>query len=323
MPVITQVYDAAHKYGLDNMGVSASLIAAAQAIEGSLIKQTNSWGEGPMTVGQPGTMTLDSSGGFTTEITLVYNDTQNGTITFLGLYKTGTNELLASSAGSVAFSTATWTTATQPQNALFGDDIIYGNSFNNILKGFGGSDRIDGGGGTDTAYFEGFSSQYNIAVSGNAKTVTGAGGTDTLLNIERIQFDDKAIAYDITGTGGQAYRLYQAAFNRAPDAAGLGFQMWAMDTVGWSLNQVGQGFIDSPEFTRTYGNLSNRDFVTQLYANVLHRAPDTAGLKFHTDLLDAGTITRATDLIGFSESPENQAALIGVIGNGFAYTPHA
>ena len=95
-----------------------------------------------------------------------------------------------------------------------------------------------------------------------------------------------------------------------------------MDAAGLSLTQVAQGFIDSPEFSAAYGSLSNSDFVTQLYANVLHRAPDAAGLKFHVDLLNAGNISRAQDLVGFSESTENQAALIGIIGNGFAYIPH-
>jgi serralysin len=98
--------------------------------------------------------------------------------------------------------------------------------------------------------------------------------------------------------------------------------MWAMETAGFSPNQVAQGLINSHEFVRSYGLLNNGDFVTQLYAIVRHRAPDSAGLKFHTDLLDAGTISRAQDLVGFSESPENQAALIGIIGNGFTYIPH-
>lgn len=185
------------------------------------------------------------------------------------------------------------------------------------------SHAIDGGAGLDTVSLAGGRASYQIKQVGAGFTVTdGSAVVNTLVNVERITFADAAIALDTDGSGGQAYRLYQAAFNRAPDSAGLGFQMWAMDTVGWSLTQVAQGFIDSPEFVKTYGALSNHDFVVQLYANVLHRSPDDAGLKFHTDLLDAHTISRATDLVGFSESPENQAALIGVIGNGFTYTPY-
>jgi serralysin len=53
---------------------------------------------------------------------------------------------------------------------------------------------------------------------------------------------------------------------------------------------------------------------------VLHRAPDAGGLAYHTGNLDSGGNSRAQVLVGFSESPENQAALIGVIQGGMAYS---
>jgi hypothetical protein len=205
-----------------------------------------------------------------------------------------------------------------------GSTIAGGAAAETIYSGRG-NDTVDGGAGLDRMVFAGHRADYTIT-----RTETGfrvadrlaIDGTDTLANVERIAFADASVALDTGGSGGQAYRLYQAAFHRAPDADGLGFQMWAMDAAGFSLTQVAQGFIDSPEFAATYGSLSNSDFVTQLYANVLHRAADAQGLKFHVDLLNAGTVSRAQDLAGFSESPENQAALIGIIGNGFAYVPH-
>ena len=196
-------------------------------------------------------------------------------------------------------------------------------SGNDVISLLGDNHRIDGGVGRDTVTIASTRAASTLLNGIAGLTVTdGAGASSTLVNVERIAFSDTTVAFDVGGSAGQAYRLYQAAFNRTPDAAGLGFHIWALDTVGVSLDQVAQGFIDSQEFSRTYGSLSNRDFVIQLYANVLHRAPDAAGLKFHTDLLDAGTVSRATDLVGFSESPENQAALIGIIGNGFTYTAH-
>lgn len=189
---------------------------------------------------------------------------------------------------------------------------------------------IDGKAGLDTLIASGPQANYTISsfvAAGITSYVvtdrTGVDGINTLTSVERIQFTDTNVALDINGTGGQVYRLYQAAFNRAPDVAGLGFQMSAIDKSGLTLNQIAQNFITSPEFVRTYGSLSNTAFVTQLYANVLHRVPEAEGLKFHTDLLNANAVSRATDLVGFSESAENQAALIGVIGNGFAFTPLA
>ncbi len=153
----------------------------------------------------------------------------------------------------------------------------------------------------------------------DANAGDGDEGTDTLTGIERLQFADGYMAMDTSGNGGQAYRLYQAAFDRTPDAGGLGFQMRELDT-GRALAQVAQNFINSPEFNARYGQLDNAAFVAQLYANVLDRAPDASGLAFHVGNLATGANTRANVLVGFSESPENQAALIGVIQAGMFYT---
>lgn len=197
-------------------------------------------------------------------------------------------------------------------------DIITGSSANNVLRGNGGNDWIDGGTGLDVAVYSGLSYQYTISENNGAMELTGQDGSDTLFNVERLKFDNVWVAYDTSGSGGQAYRLYQAAFNRAPDIGGLGFQIAALD-AGWSLVNISQNFIDSPEFSRTYGSLTDAQFVTQLYANVLHRLPDSGGLAFHVNNLVNG-LPRSYVLVGFSESPENQAALIGVIENGMVYT---
>lgn len=201
---------------------------------------------------------------------------------------------------------------------------ITGGAQNDFLRGGAGNDFIDGGAGIDTLVVDGTRANYRTTVSSTAtviKHLTGNGGADTLTQVERIHFSDVSLALDTTGPGGQAYRLYQAAFNRAPDKAGLGFHMNALD-AGWSIVAVAKNFIDSPEFSATYGSLNDQAFVTQLYANVLHREPDSGGLAFHVHNL-AGGMSRAQTLVGFSESPENQAALIGVIQNGMEYVPLA
>lgn len=196
-------------------------------------------------------------------------------------------------------------------------DTLQGNSFRNQIRGNGGNDEIDGGAGIDTAVFSGARSQYTIERSGAKVILRGPDGTDTMTNVERLLIGSTKIAIDTNGNGGQAYRLYQAAFNRTPDQSGLGFQMNVLDS-GATLKSVAQNFLNSPEFARNYGGLSDASFVTTLYQNVLHRAPDASGLTFQQNALRTGT-DRAQLLVNFSESPENQAALIGVISNGMTY----
>lgn len=162
---------------------------------------------------------------------------------------------------------------------------------------------------------------YTITRSGTTYTVrSSAGGVTTYSAGERLNFKDATVALDTAGVPAQIYRLYKAAFNRKPDGAGLGYQIAAIETSGLPLAQVSQNFINSPEFSSRYGALDDSRFVTQLYQNVLGRAPDASGLSYHVQRLGSGTARRDV-LIGFSESPENQSGTSADIAAGIIYTP--
>ena len=193
-------------------------------------------------------------------------------------------------------------------NAL--DNTLVGNAGANRLTGGAGNDTLDGGAGLDTALFSGSKAVYTLTRTSSGMTAASAAdGTDALINIERLQFTDKTLAFDLDGNAGQAYRLYQAAFDRVPDQGGLGYWIDQMDS-GTGLSQVATGFINSAEFKALYGNNpSNAEFVTLLYDNVLHRAPDTGGYDFWMNELSHG-VSREQVLTGFSESTENKVALM-------------
>ncbi|MYM70246.1 DUF4214 domain-containing protein [Pseudoduganella sp. FT55W] len=200
-----------------------------------------------------------------------------------------------------------------------------GSSGDDLLLGQHNGATLHGGAGIDTVVYSDADSFFRVTRNGNQAVVNyqfGATTSDTLVDVERLLFNTKAIALDIDGNGGQAYRLYQAAFGRTPDQAGLGYWIKALDQ-GSSLKQVASQFVASAEFIARNGGAAVDDagFVTLLYNNVLHRAPDVAGQQYWFDALH-NNATRAEVLVSFSESAENQAALIGVIGNGFEYTPY-
>ena len=190
-----------------------------------------------------------------------------------------------------------------------------------ILKDDGHT--VDGGVGTDTAMFSGNRASYTTNKTSTGWTVSSTTeGVDTLTNIERLKFADTAIALDTSGVGGQTYRVYKAAFNRTPDVGGLGFWISGMDG-GVSVNSVAQGFVNSAEFKTVYGaSPTNAQIVTRFYDNVLGRAADSGGYNYWLGILDSGQSAVAQVLASFSESSENQAAVIGVIGNGILYTPY-
>jgi serralysin len=204
------------------------------------------------------------------------------------------------------------------------DNILRGGAGNDTLAGGAGSDTLDGQEGLDVAAYSGKARSFTISIGqGNARVTDGAtpGEHDTLQGIERLRFDDAWIALDIDGVAGQAYRLYQAAFDRTPDAVGLGYWIDRMDH-GASLDSVAAAFIGSAEWLSAYGAApGNRDLLTKLYQNILGRAPDQGGFDFWLGHLDGGTVSAVSLLTQFSESVENQHAVIDIIGGGITFAP--
>ncbi|MGH8852701.1 MAG: DUF4214 domain-containing protein [Telluria sp.] len=218
---------------------------------------------------------------------------------------------------------------------LAGDDDITGSAGADGLMGFDGHDRLRGGGGddwisggagSDFALYSGLRVYFGVSRTGLDATIVdnaGAEGRDSLTGVERLVFADTNVALDVAAgeIGGRAYRLYEGAFNRTPDAAGVGFWIRALDQ-GVSVTAVAQGFLDSQEYLAAYGTaVSNRDLVTRYYTNILDRAPEQAGIDFWMARLEGG-VSRADVLAGISESAENINGSATVIANGFNYTPY-
>lgn len=103
-------------------------------------------------------------------------------------------------------------------------------------------------------------------------------------------------------------RLYLAGLGRGADGSGLLNASSAL-MHGAKLGDIASGILNSPEYALLYGsNTSDASFVSALYQNVLHRAPDAAGAAVQQNALATGT-SRTNLLLAFSESPENRAAL--------------
>ena len=194
------------------------------------------------------------------------------------------------------------------------DTLVYGSP----------SGTVDGGAGLDTFFFGGMMFMSHTPGPGTGTiSLTGftAYGVE-LVNFERVILGDKGTAFDTDGAAGQAYRLYQAAFDRKPDDFGIGFWMSQLDK-GIPLLDVANAFVASAEFKDKYAKATtNAALVDQFYANILHRAPDATGQAFWTGVLDKHQATLADVLVHFSESPENVAALIGTIQDGISYLPY-
>lgn len=97
-------------------------------------------------------------------------------------------------------------------------------------------------------------------------------------------------------------RLYRAFFLRDSDSGGLTY--WAEQTqAGMQIEDIADFFATSTEFNQMYGNLSDREFVHRVYANVMGRAPDEGGYAYWVDRMRRG-LTRGELMVGFSDSAE-------------------
>lgn len=182
----------------------------------------------------------------------------------------------------------------------------------------------NGGLGLDTVKFLGAADQYSLWIGsagvGVVDTVINRQDIQLLTNVERGKFVDTNIAFDV-GAGqvaGESYRLYKAAFDRAPDFQGLGYWINVLDH-GASLVSVANGFLASYEFKAMMGSDdSDTSFITALYSHVLHRNPDASGYAYWLNALAQGN-GRGAVLASFSESPENLLQTAELVSNGIKY----
>lgn len=183
-----------------------------------------------------------------------------------------------------------------------------------------GDETFTGLEGLDTVRFSSSTTDSSVQRQddGSVAVASEADGNDLLQGVERAEFSDGTLAFDVDGTAGQAYRLYRAAFSREPDAPGLGHWVRQLDK-GLSTREVADGFLGSEEFQALYGtDAGNEAFITALYENVLGRAPDEDGRGHWLSELANGA-ARSDILLNFSESAENKDATAPVVDDGIYF----
>ena len=112
--------------------------------------------------------------------------------------------------------------------------------------------------------------------------------------------------------------LYDTFAGRRPDAGGLIYWAEGIENGTFTLDQVADGFANSPEFLQLTQGMSNSQLVNFLYQNTLDRASDSEGLSYWTARLDAG-MDRGDLLLGFSQSYEHFNLLGAQVTSGIDY----
>ena len=191
--------------------------------------------------------------------------------------------------------------------------------------------------GIDTLGLTGDQSHYTLTLSADdiilSDRIAGGSGADTLISIELLEFQS-----GVPSAGGgllnldtldgittltpnelaPIIELYIAYFNRAPDAVGLAF--WGNSFAeGVNMQAMAAMFMDQDETRATYPDtMSNAEFLTAIYNNVLGRDPDAEGFAFWLDHLDAGRLGRDTfilDVLGGAKAVPGPDATASHIAN--------
>ena len=185
------------------------------------------------------------------------------------------------------------------------------------------NDHILGTGQVNTVTYQGNLATYQLDFDAVPvvvhDTVARRDGTDYLTAIERLRFNDVALALDTDGNAGQAYRLY-GLLNRAPDLEGLGYWLAQRDAGASELTLV-QALMQSDEYTSLYRDTRLPGaWVDALYANVLHRDADAAGWQYWTEGLRTGALSHSQVALGFIDSAEYQASVQSQWADGIRYS---
>lgn len=161
-----------------------------------------------------------------------------------------------------------------------------------------GNDTIDGGAGIDSVLYNGHRADFTLTKTSNGFTLsdnTGNQGTDTLLNVERIQFADGSIALDLNAnqSAGETALLVGAVLpgGLVLDASKkllLGDVIDLFDQ-GYTLQQLSGAVMRLPIWDVLTGkaNYTNTDIANYLLTNVNGVAPDPATLASAVASLDA------------------------------------
>jgi len=198
------------------------------------------------------------------------------------------------------------------------NDSITGNDSNNQLRGGAGDDTLAGGAGTDTAIFSGAKTAYTITNNQGTLSIQGTDGTDSLTAIERLQFDNVKVAFDLDANAGLTAKLLGVLAGKDsvanPTFVGAGINV--LDS-GMSYSDLMSAALDAV----LGSGFSNDAVATLLYTNLAGAAPSSADLSAIVALIEGGTFTPVTLAIAAADHELNTTNIdiVGLASTGIDY----
>ena len=204
------------------------------------------------------------------------------------------------------------------------NDALFGNAQTNVITGNGGSDTIDGGDGTDIAIYSESLSAITLSSSKEDDSVTweitlANGDKDTLVNVERLSFNDTRVALDLDGHAGSTAKLLGAFLGSAgvsnKNFVGIGLQYLDAGGTYESLMELA--------ISTVFGETPNsRSVVTTFYQNLTGQQAPESVIDTYASLLDDGDLSLLSLSMQVADNEINLSNinLIGLSFTGIEYS---
>jgi len=210
-------------------------------------------------------------------------------------------------------------------NDATGAMTIFGTSGDDCFSGMSATSFVDGGTGVDSVLLAANWSAKAIQKTAGGYGVSTAAGTVQLAGVERLLFDDRKIALDVTAEGntGKALELIGAvAHGLVSDREAIGAVQRVFD-AGSSLLEACDLALDSGLIRTLAGSDSNEDLARLVFQNVVGTPPDAEAVDTLVAFMDGRTVSysQAGFLAEVAELELNQAhiGLVGLAATGVEY----
>lgn len=210
-------------------------------------------------------------------------------------------------------------------------------TFGTVGTGRAGDGNIDilvdvtGTKGIDTYKFTGDSDDYTVAFSKGDIVATSDLATNltfTLHDHERVEFDDKHLAFDFTKDTdlGKIYALMAAAVGESDvKAEHIGIGMYLHEDKNLSLKEIASDILHSKVYLDDAGGATNAIFAKHVWKNVFGADGTYDQINFVVELIEKHGVTKEDVLMYAATRPEllTQIDYVGIQTVGLEFVPYA
>jgi len=188
--------------------------------------------------------------------------------------------------------------------------------------------EVEGSSKVDSYKFYGDSDDFTLSVLDGDIIAT----SDLISNFEfvlkdheRVEFDDKHLAFDLVNTDlAKIYALMNAALGAGdvrPEYVGAG--IYLNETLGWDVKRIAAKILTSDEYLEDAGGASNATFAKHVWKNVFGRDGTYDEISMVVDVIEKQGFSQADVLMVAANRPEllDQINLVGLSTTGLEFVP--